>query len=469
MNPRSVRSDTDVGGRGRRGDQWLSRVRKHRKLVFTKRYFSRFASVGKANLGSIRFRRMKGGAKGWSMPRRNRNKHRIRDSAENVTRPRPQSIVHPEKTVFSRFVGCRWLVNQPTDGNRGWYYILSLSGRRGNLGCTTKNGRLSSLYQMKVIGWWLNAVWWKWCVCFDNDTVMIVSLSSLKISGHSERCAEKFGIGMYQCRCVYWNTDTEHTDTGFTDDTDTPTMISLNALRALTLITLRTLMHWHTDTDITESDALRVLTLITLRTLMHWHWYHWIHWEHWHWLHWEHWCTDTDVTDCTDTPINRCGLLKYSFIPLIRVSAVSASPSQYFSVPVHQGISVLSVSALSGFSDISVSVPASSVWSVSVLSVRSVRSVSVHQCRQWSRCRCSQFSVYRHWYIPSLAEGGREGYRRLIDRKRQIQRRSIPERLNSKFMGKDDWLFEERTISVRSEYWLRRTTWEKLKYSLDWR
>lgn len=40
-------------------------------------------------------------------------------------------------------------------------------------------------------------------------------------------------IGMHQCQCVHWNTDTDNIDTGFTDHTETLILMSLT--------------HWYTE------------------------------------------------------------------------------------------------------------------------------------------------------------------------------------------------------------------------------
>jgi hypothetical protein len=74
------------------------------------------------------------------------------------------------------------------------------------------------------------------------------------------------GLGMYQCRCMHWNTDTDSTDTDLTDGTDT--------LRSVSLMTLkyRDQCHWwHWHTEISVTDDTEILRSVSLMTLKHWH------------------------------------------------------------------------------------------------------------------------------------------------------------------------------------------------------
>ena len=151
---------------------------------------------------------------------------------------------------------------------------------------------------------------------------------------------------MYQYRCVHRNTDTDSTDTGLTDDTDT-----------LTSVSLITLKHWdrchrqHWNTDISVTDDTETLKSVPPTTLKH----------RKSVFHRQCWCIHRlrNVT-------NQMGMSK---------CIISDTDLSVFSVVSDTAISV---------------------------SVSSVTPISVFQWYQWHWCRFCRCSVYRHWYIPSL-------------------------------------------------------------------
>jgi hypothetical protein len=192
------------------------------------------------------------------------------------------------------------------------------------------------------------------------------------------------GLGMYQCRCMHWNTDTDSTDTDLTDGTDT--------LRSVSLMTLkyRDQCHWwHWHTEISVTDDTETLRPVSPLSLTHWdqcHRWRWnteigvtddiltTHWniprwlgmypclyalKHWHW-HTEIQCfsvvgdTDLSVSVSWVTPISvfQCRRWRWSqcfsvtddtdlSVPVSLMTLISVSPTRLMSVSLVVSIPTL--------------------------------------------------------------------------------------------------------------------------------